>query len=308
MAVTAEKIADIRDLSREEWLRERQKGIGGSDIPAILGISPWASPLSVYMEKTTDIKEEASDLDNLQMEVGKELEGFLAKKFEAWLEREEGHKVEVVQEPHILQHPGYTWAMGNLDGVFEHPEKGLCGLELKTTNEFMRGEWEGDELPDTYYFQVQWYMFVTGLDTFYIAYLIGNRKFNAKEVPRNQEVIDVLYQKAEEFWNDHVLAQEPPAPIGTDADTEALKYLYPEEEKGEVVDLSDMQGLRDEYKEIMKEKKELDSKINEIKQRFMARMGEAETAYVGGKKVAWKTINRKGYTVEPKTYREMRIY
>lgn len=36
---------------RLEWLRERQKGIGGSDIGAILGLNKYKTAFEVYLEK-----------------------------------------------------------------------------------------------------------------------------------------------------------------------------------------------------------------------------------------------------------------
>ena len=40
-----------------KWLKERQKGIGGSDVGAILGINKWKSPFEVYIDKTEEITE-----------------------------------------------------------------------------------------------------------------------------------------------------------------------------------------------------------------------------------------------------------
>lgn len=39
-------------MSREEWLEERRKSIGGSDAAAVIGMSRFASPYTVWMDKT----------------------------------------------------------------------------------------------------------------------------------------------------------------------------------------------------------------------------------------------------------------
>ena len=44
-----------KSISQIDWLKERQKGIGGSDVAAILGMSPWRTPYQVWEEKTTPI-------------------------------------------------------------------------------------------------------------------------------------------------------------------------------------------------------------------------------------------------------------
>ena len=54
----------IRGLTREEWLAIRKKGIGGSDAGAICGLNPYASPMNVYLDKTT---EESDSEDNEAM-------------------------------------------------------------------------------------------------------------------------------------------------------------------------------------------------------------------------------------------------
>ena len=39
-------------MSRDEWLKERTKGIGGSDVSTILGLNPYKTPLQLWEEKT----------------------------------------------------------------------------------------------------------------------------------------------------------------------------------------------------------------------------------------------------------------
>ena len=302
--MNAIKLVDTRTITHEEWLNWRKKGIGGSDVSALLGLNPWRSPLALYYDKIGENKDEE---ESIAMELGRELEPFLRQKFEKWMTDNEGLVIEVKEEPYMMQHPEYEWALANIDGKFEHPEKGLCGLELKTTNEFAKNLWEDDELPVYYYFQIQWYMGVTGIETFYVGYLIGNRKFDAKEIPRNDEVIAEMFRQAEDFWHDHVLAKAPPAPIGLGSDTDTLNKLYPEED-GQVVELHEYQDKRDKYKELMKQKAELEKEIEAIKQQFMAAMGESEVAIVGDRKVTWKTVSRKGFTVKPSSSRQLRIY
>lgn len=293
------------NLSREEWLQLRRKGIGGSDIAAILGISPYRSALSVYYDKVGEAPEQE---DNLAMELGRELEPFLRRKFEKWMIAHEECTIEVLEEKNILQHPEHGWMLANIDGKFEHPELGLCGLELKTAGEYQREYWENEQLPDDYYSQVQWYLAVTFLQTWYVGYLVGNRKFDVLKVPRNEEVIETLITRGKDFWENNVLVKVPPAPAGFNSDTAILKKLYPEEERAKTIELHNMQSYYDEYKQLSKQQKELKVKIETIKQLFMSAMETAEVAFVGKKKVTWKMVHRSGYVVEPTSFRQFRIY
>ena len=55
----------MTELTREEWLARRRSGIGGSDVAAVLGLSPWKSPRQVWLDKTTDAVDDAVDEDLL---------------------------------------------------------------------------------------------------------------------------------------------------------------------------------------------------------------------------------------------------
>ena len=46
-----EQVVDISTLSREQWLAFRRLGIGGSDVAAIMGISPFVTSRDLYYDK-----------------------------------------------------------------------------------------------------------------------------------------------------------------------------------------------------------------------------------------------------------------
>ena len=65
--------------NRIEWLKARQKGIGGSDVAAILGINPYRTPLDIYREKTTEITEDRAPSEAAYW--GTQLESIVAQEF-----------------------------------------------------------------------------------------------------------------------------------------------------------------------------------------------------------------------------------
>ena len=97
-------------------------------------------------------------------------------------------------------------------------------------------------------------------------------------------------------------------PSGLDDDADILKRLYGKEQPGAYVELHDRQDDYDRYKDLAKAIKELGLEQEAIKQRFMQAMGTSELAYIGNKKITWKTTHRKGYTVEPTSFRALRVY
>ena len=298
------KLADRRELTTEEWLRARKQGIGGSDIAAILGFTKWGSPLTVYSDKVSD---EIDESHSIAAEVGLELEPWLKRKFKEWMLEHEGVEVEVTEDPYIYAHPEHPFLIANLDGDAVHPTLGTGGFESKTAGERRREEWGEGEVPDAYYWQVQHYMAVKGYQWFYMAFLLGNRVFDVRFIPRNDEAIDILVTRAREFWTNFVEPRIPPAPTGLDADADILKSIYPEEEAGKEIDLAEMQADYDRYKALAQSYKDIKKDMDEIKQAFMAAMGDAEVAHVGEHKVYFKTKHRKEFVSKATQWRELTI-
>jgi len=176
-------VRKIITKSREDWLKERKKGIGGSDISGVCGLSNYASPLSIYLDKKDLIPK--TEEENIAMELGLELEPYLSKKFVKYMKEKEGLEIELKEMPCILQHDKIDYFMVNLDRYFKHPQKADCAVELKTTTEFRRDKWKGDEIPDEYFMQAQWQLLITGWNYCYLAFLIGNRTFDVKIIKRN---------------------------------------------------------------------------------------------------------------------------
>lgn len=298
-------LADRREMSEEQWLLARKAGIGASDIAAILGLSKYASPLTVWMDKTSP---EVDHESSLAAELGQELEPFIRRKFTKWMKTEEGLDITVEEMPYILQHPEHPFILANLDGAFWHPARELwCDLECKTAGEYVKADWDNGEMPDGYYAQVQQQLAVTGWELAYVPVLIGNRQFEVRVVPRNQDVINGLIAAAQTFWNDFVIPKVAPAPIGLAADTDALKLLYPSGGK-DPINLEHMADTYDELKALARVKKETEARQEQLKQLFMSEMGDAEVAVIGKGRVTWKMIERKAYSVEASSSRQFRVY
>ncbi|MFA5674620.1 MAG: YqaJ viral recombinase family protein [Candidatus Methanomethylophilaceae archaeon] len=185
-------------MTREEWLQERRKGIGGSDAAKVLGVSRWGGPLSVYLEKKgLYVPEDPGE----PAYWGTVLEDVVAREFE----KRSGLKVQ--RQNKIFTHPDHPWMLANIDRRIVGQNK---GLECKTASNFMGDEWKGDELPDSYYIQIQHYMAVMGWESCWVACLIGGQRYVQKEVQRNPELINTIIDKEREFWEEHFLKDVPP--------------------------------------------------------------------------------------------------
>lgn len=268
-------------LSREEWLKERKKGIGGSDASVILGFNPWKSPFELYIEKTSD---EVREIDNEAIYWGNMLEDVVAQEFT----RRTGKKVR--RRNQMFVHPENEFMIANIDRDVVG-EKAL--LECKTTNAFNSDAWEGEHIPPAYICQLQHYMAVLGYEKAYIAVLIGGQKFVWKELERDDEFIDIMIQHEKDFWENHVLAGIPPEIDGSSSATELLNKMYPQD-NGEIVMLNsdEAEMLIEAIESIKAEVKEKQTLQKEYENKLKLLIGEAQTGVTPRFEVNYKTYER----------------
>ena len=266
------------EMDRHEWLNARKRGIGGSDASVVLGFNRWKSPFQLYLEKTGEYSEE---IDNEAIYWGNTLEDIVAKEFQ----KRTGKKVR--RRHQMFVHPEHEFMIANIDRDVVG-EKAL--LECKTTNAFNSGAWDGDEIPAEYICQVQHYMAVLGYKKAYIAVLIGGNKFVWKEVERDDEFIDIMIQREKEFWENHVLAGQPPAIDGSTSATELLDKLYPTD-NGETVMLdSETEQLIEAIESLKNEKKQIEEQLKAYENQLKMALEDASIGVTNRFKVTYKAI------------------
>ena len=249
------RLTDTSAMSRSEWLKLRESGIGGSDAGAIMGLNKYATPLSVYFAK----KDLAVHEGSKAAEWGNILENPIRQKA-----REElGIEIETV--PGMFTNKEHDFMNANFDGlVFVEGEKeiagsvvsGIGGHEIKTSR---TGDgFTTDEIPDSYYAQVQHYMAVTGLTFFVLTVFIFDQYTGRHYViPRNDEFIDRLIEAESTFWNDFVLANVMPAPTGNENELDLVKALP----------MAEKITLSEDTEQLIEEKVAIDSQIEDLKKK-----------------------------------------
>ena len=164
-----------------------------------------------------------------------------------------------------------------------------CGLECKTANAFKKEEWEGDNVPDAYYCQCQWYCHLSGLSGWWIACLIGGQHFEYKYIPRNDAFIQDMLEKVTDFWKNHVLAKVPPEVDGSESSTEALKKAYPSSNGMEIALPSQANELFLRLDELDKTLAIIKEQQEQAKNQLKLMLGDNEIGVIGDRKVTWKT-------------------
>lgn len=273
-------IASTKDMPREEWLALRRRGIGGSDAAAIMGVSQWATPLSVYADKL-GISPEKPQTE--AMRIGTDLEDYVAKRFA----EHSGYRVQRYNK--MLQHPEHDWMLANIDRRVLGTDADFVGLECKTTNPFNPVDFAGGSVPPTYFWQCQHYMAVTGAPFWFLAVLVLGKDFHVFQVARDDALIDRLIDREEDFWENNILGGITPEPMGTAADDAAIADTYPQD-NGSSVDISDMRSTLDRMDALKEHKRRLDEQIDQLAQKVKERMGAAATAHCSGYRVTWKNV------------------
>jgi putative phage-type endonuclease len=234
---------------------DRQKFLGGSDVAAIFGVSPWRTPLDLYLDKITPRAE--------QPKIDPEKKKFFARR-----KRQEPVVAEMLADEYGIvvtrlslddnpnryideEHP---FLAAEIDFEFlmspevrEHfPDRPdfaaisdgtLLNGEIKTVHPFKASEWgeEGsEEVPIHYAAQGMHGLGVTRRPAVLIAALFGLDKLVCFPVMRDEETIAAMRKKAIAFWTENVLKRVPPDPVNIDDVTRMYAGM-----KGRPVNLSD---------------------------------------------------------------------
>lgn len=266
------------EMNRIEWLQLRKSGIGGSDASAILGFNSYKSAFQLYIEKTSEFVEES---DSEAAYWGNVLEDVVAREFA----KRTGKKIRRLNK--MLRHPKHYFMTANLDRDVVG-EKAF--LECKTASEYLKDSWNGEDVPAAYLCQLQHYLAVTGYEKAYIAVLIGGNKFVWKEVTRDDEFIELMIQHEKAFWENHVLANVPPAIDGSSSASELLAKMYPKDDGSAIMLDEQSNTLIEAIESIKIEEKQLEKQRKEYENQLKMTLGEAAEGHSNRFKVSYKTI------------------
>ena len=203
-------------MKREDWLKERKKGIGGSDISAIIGVNPFKTAYDVWLDKTGRSKEVEDESLKAVFDRGHRLEPVIAD----WYNDNVETAVIPPEEDEII------WdgiCFGTRDRVIKDGT-----LEIKSTA--MRVS----EIPYYWFCQPQWYSGIAKVDRCVIAWIDSSMSFKHEEFSFNKEFFSYMKEEAGRFWNDHVLKDIPPEP----QNEKDILSMFPMRDEGESIECS----------------------------------------------------------------------
>lgn len=277
---------------------DRTKYIGGSDIAAILGISPWKTAIDLWIDKTTPPREDATNWRAKAR--GTRLEPYIVDMI-----REE-HGVQIVARNERYIDSEVPYFACEIDAETDDEN-----IEIKTVHPFKAKEWgslETDQLPLHYLAQVQWGMGIRRKERCRVFALIGD-DLKPYVVERDEEIIAAMREKAAEFWTRYVLAKlRPPIDYADSKTLETLRRLYPGTD-GSTIEAT---AMHEHWRAVMQTAQDMAAKYEAViegaKAHLMAEMGAAAMLkFSDGKAYRRKLTTRKGYAVPDTTYMDFRM-
>jgi putative phage-type endonuclease len=290
--------------NRAQWLRTRREFLTASDVAAVLGLSPFHSPLNVYASKVAGV--ELAETPSMRR--GRRMESIVADEYAEVTGRE-------VCNPgpyELVRHPDIPWLAATLDratagsSLLPAPADGTGPLEIKAPRD--THGWDDDTAPLNYELQLQVQIACTRAAWGALCALLGqdaDAPTVRDRLPHPRAMAHVLPQ-LEEFWA-RVQRREPPPVQALPGEAEAVRALWADED-GTTADLVD-EDLEVVERWAKAKAREVEGKreADELATWLRARLGAASFGKLpDGSYLSLRKQQREGYTVKPTSYRVLR--
>jgi len=265
---------------------DRTRFIGGSDVAAILGVSPWKSPFRLYQEKTGAYVEEITLAKQRIFDRGHRWEPVVVEMLIDELQ-DRGHDVQIIARNarYLDRYFPYLACELDLELRIDGEEH---NAEIKTVHPFAAKDWgeqDTDEIPIYYAAQVMHGLMVKPRKRAIVAALIGVDDLRLHQIARDDETIAAIRAKEVEFWR-RVQERDAPPPETSDD----VKWLYAKD-AGEVAEADDeLLRLIGELHFQKTTAKHAEAAIDRISTQIKLAMGNAALLLRDGRPIAtWKS-------------------
>jgi putative phage-type endonuclease len=276
-------------ISREDWLRWRNGGIGGSDAGVALGVNPYSSPLRLYLEKKKGIRFPVS---GPAIDLGHQLEPLVIAQAQIFYPK----RIKALEELPMMSHPDHPWMLATVDAGVPAGSHGPGIVEAKTSlSRHGHMGWLDGNIPAHYRAQVLHYLAVTGRSWGCIVALTEGPNWYKHIIEPDRHELEELIEAEYRLWK---AIQEDDFDFlidGTDKTTQALSTLYPEAEESKEIDLRGNAKAEEALLQYLtskrfekaagEDKKEAENQIKSI-------MGDHEVAHFGTAEIKWKNTAR----------------
>ena len=285
--------------TRAEFLARRMAGIGGSDLAAVLGLSPYKTPFQLWQEKTGRFENDFSPAQEERMHWGNVLEDVVARHYAD----QRTCKVQRINAQMV--HRDWPIIIGNVDRVrviegsrarWDAQAGRILGadavLEVKTASAFAAqdkdswGEPGTDQVPQHYWMQVQHYLGISGLPCADLAVLFGGQQFRVYTIAADAALQRDMFDQASDWWQRHVATDTPPDP-STEAEAR-LAWATHREGKQTIADMATAERVAELHR-VKAQIKALEEEEQLLRDQICCAFGDAEAITWQGRKLAsWK--------------------
>lgn len=204
--------------TREDWLKIRKRGIGGSDLAPILGHSRFRTAKDVYKSKIEDVEQ----ITNFAIEFGNDFEPIIREAFKYKYK----NTFEVLDfKDTMFRNIWFPYLQASLDGVLINKiNKSIGILEIKSCQR-RKGKWYdmlGNRIVPQDYFDQAIHYFNTTQADYVVFYILVNyenpendrdMEFLTPRIYYRKDCLDYCKHCIEEctnFWNNNVLKRVEP--------------------------------------------------------------------------------------------------
>lgn len=264
-----------------EWLALRADGLGGSEIAAVLGLSPFESLFSLWHRKRG---EAAPQAENDEMRAGKYFEAGIVE----WFGDE--HPGYRVRRAGTYRSKARPWQIANPDRIITGPA-GREVLEIKNVrNADGWGEPGTDEVPVYYRAQVLWYLDVLGLSRARFAIVVAGSNFREYVVEQSADEVAILRQAGAEFMRTVGEGERP----SIDEHAETYRVIRDSHPEIDDVDVEISRELADSYRAALAAHKDAEAAKKRATAQLADVLGEARRAMCDGESIAIRKPGRTG--------------
>lgn len=275
--------------------RDRSKFIGGSDVAAVMGLSPWLTPLELWEYKTRrKVKEDDPSKARIYRR-GHKLEPFIREMAIEKLQ-DMGFEVELVGVNKLYNHPGKPYLSCEIDFELVITGTTVIGdtevnfinshinVDAKSVTGFARKKWGDvgtDEVPIEYAAQFMHGLGITSRPWCLVAALRSFDDVDLFWVQYDVETVAAMQERCIDFWENHVLTDVPPDPLNF-ADVKLLYAKADPFKDATVADDALAQKVFD-YKKIKGAVKDLEEQAETLQFEITKEIGDKPGLVYGGK-------------------------
>ena len=270
----------IRCEDNAGWLDQRKNGIGGSDVAAIMGLSPWRTPAEVWLEKTG--RAEPQDLsDRPNVVFGNIMEPVIADWYRSKYPDRTVRRVNAICQS--IERP---WAQASLDYEVRYPDLGWGILEIKTARD--KRDW-ADGVPPYYLTQITHYMSVTGRSLADVAVFFRDEaEFACYHYKRDEEDVIAVNSAVDDFMANFVTKDVMPVLVGTEGEAKGITGWYGVA-TSDAITVHDGETLQlvSDYQDAAMREKWAKADKQKATTLLMAKIGEHKGLFTETAKVTW---------------------